>query len=300
MSSLRRTLGRWLKENRSADVLGMNRRNLGYVIPRNPRVLFQVADDKLLAKKVLTAGGVDMPETLCTFSSFFELQSAAERLSGYDELVIKPARGAGGRGILVLARVDGAWQTPSGRRYDARGLRRHIGDIIFGVYTLDRPDVALVERRLHPHPFFAELYSKGLSDIRIIVVDRKPILAMIRVPTDASDGKANLHQGGMGLGLDLQTGEIVQSWIKGRAVNAHPDTGVKTDGRMVPHWPEIIACAERAGQAVELRYLGVDLILARDGRPMVLEINVRPGLEIQNVTGLPLRRVMASFGIEEG
>ncbi len=281
------------------DVLGMNRRNIAYVIPRNPRALFPIADDKVRCKRVLEAAGVATPETLALFSTFHELEAVEARLEAFDECVIKPARGAGGRGILVLERHSNGWRTPSGRTLDTAALRRHIGDIVFGVYTLDRPDVALVERRLRPHPFFAELYPRGLSDIRVMVVDRRPVLAMIRVPTDASDGRANLHQGGLGLGLDLDTGRITRSWLLGREVTQHPDTGVATNGRTVPGWDRIVECATAVGQAVDLGYLGVDLVLSEDGHPLVLEINVRPGLEIQNVTGVPLRARLAALGIVE-
>jgi alpha-L-glutamate ligase-like protein len=277
----------------------MNRRNIAHVMPRNPRRLFPLANNKVLAKQVLGAAGIELPETLCLFKHFFELNSVAERLAPHQACVIKPAHGAGGRGILVLERVGDHWQTAGGRAMDVAMIRRHIGDIIFGAYSLDRPDVAIVETRLRPHQFFADLYPRGLSDIRIIVVDRVPVLAMIRVPTDASDGKANLHQGGLGLGLNLKTGQITQSWLKGAPVAVHPDTGVPTNGSTVPNWDLVVACAVRCAEAVELKYLGVDLVLASDGRPMVLEINVRPGLEIQNVTGTPLRKQMADLGIEE-
>lgn len=290
-----------LRRHRGDDVMGMNRRNLGFILPRNPRHMFPIADDKLLAKATLVAAGVPMPETLATFQYFHQLDGVEDVLAPFDECVIKPARGSGGRGILVMARdEDGGWRSAGGRPLTAAQIRRHIGDIVFGVYTLDRPDVAIVERRLHPHPFFARLYPGALSDIRVIVVDRIPVLAMIRVPTDASDGKANLHQGGLGLGLDLQTGEVMRSWLHGQPVTAHPDTGAQTNGVTVPHWAEVVDCARRVGEAVELRYLGVDLVLSRDGQPMVLEINVRPGLEIQNVTGVALRAHLAAFGIEEG
>ncbi|MCA9537890.1 MAG: hypothetical protein KC620_03315 [Myxococcales bacterium] len=290
-----------LRGHRAEAVLGMNRRNLAFILPRNPRHLFPVADDKLRAKAVLTAAGVPMPETLALFERFDQLSGVEATLARFDECVIKPANGSGGRGILVLGRgADGALRTARGREMTGDALRRHVGDIIFGVYTLDHPDVAIVERRLHPHPFFERLYPNALSDIRIIVVDGVPVLAMIRVPTNASDGKANLHQGGIGLGLDLPTGRVTRAWLKGRPVDAHPDTDAPLVDAQVPGWPAVLDCARRVGAAVDLRFLGVDLVLSRAGDPMVLEINVRPGLEIQNVTGVPLRAHLATLGIAEG
>jgi len=35
----------------------------------------------------------------------------------------------------------------------------------------------------------------GLPDIRIICFNMVPVIAMLRIPTELSDGKANLHSG---------------------------------------------------------------------------------------------------------
>lgn len=279
------------------DVMGINRRNLDLVRRRNERRHFPLADDKLLTKATLAAVGVPVAPSLSVFSSFGELGRLAERLAGLDEFVIKPASASGGRGILVIAGRDGdGWRTAGGRFVGLDELRRHVADIVFGVYTLDRSDRAIVEPRLHPHPFFADLWPHGLSDVRVILTDERPTLSMIRVPTRASEGRANLHQGALGLGLDLETGRTVRAWHRKRSITTHPDSGSPLLGLQVPDWPELIAIAERVAAVMPLKYLGLDLVVDRDLGPLVLEVNARPGLEIQNVTGVPLASRLRAMG----
>jgi alpha-L-glutamate ligase-like protein len=271
-------------------VLCMNRRNLEFVLPRNPRHHFDLANDKLRAKTALLEAGVPAAETLATFHGFAELKGLQERLSGLSDFVVKPARGSGGRGIVVIASSDKrGLLTASDRRMSWENLRRHVADIVFGVYSFDRNDVAMVEPRLRPSPFFEALYPDGLSDLRIILVDDEPVMAMVRVPTRASEGRANLHQGALGLGVRLQDGIIHRGYLKRRSIETHPDSGMPLTGQQIPQWGTLLDIARRASQAVPLNFLGVDLVVDRSLGPLVLEINVRPGLEIQNVNGVGLR-----------
>ena len=280
------------------EVMGMNRRNLEMIYPKNPRANYTLVDHKLKTKEILAAVGLPVAPTLATFTSFVELDSLHERLADLGEFVIKPANGSGGRGIVVVAgRVGDNYITAGGRRLDVSQMRKHIADIVFGVYTFDKADVAVVEPRLHPDPFFAALYPDGLSDVRVITVDGRPVISKIRVPTRASDGRANLHQGAIGLGLDLATGRVMRARKRGMAVETHPDTGLPLVGQFVPCWGEILDIARRGAAALPLGYLGFDIVIDRERGPIVLEVNARPGLEIQNVTGIPLRRHLRELGL---
>lgn len=274
-------------------VLGMNRRNLEMIYPRNPRIHFDCVNDKLKTKGLLRDAGLPVSDTLTTFSSFHELDALESRLAPLDEFVIKPAHGHGGQGIIVVVRREGPLCiTAGGRRLTPEQVRKHVADIVFGVYTFDKSDVAIVEPRIRPDAFFAELFPDGLSDVRVIVVDGTPALAMVRVPTRASDGRANLHQGAVGLGLDLASGEVVRARLKGAPMTHHPDTGQPLIGQVVPYWSDILDICRRGAKVIPLGYLGFDIVLDRGRGPLVLEVNARPGLEIQNVTGEPLRRVV--------
>ncbi len=284
MSPLRTFLSRLNgARERAATVLSMNRRNLHYIYTRNERKHFPLADDKLLAKEVLVAAGVRMPETYRTYSYFYELRGLEQDLAPYHDFVIKPAQGSGGSGIIVIVGRSGRdWLGISGKIYTLYDLKKHISDIIFGVYSFDLGDRAIIESRITQHPEMEVLSPLGLADVRVIMCDDVPVMSMTRIPTRQSEGKANLHQGALGVAIDLASGVTTHARFLGQPVATHPDTGIPLIGRTLPFWPEIIALAKLAARAVPLKYLGVDISIAPDG-PQLLEINVRPGLEIQNV-----------------
>lgn len=267
----------------ASTVLSMNRRNLHYIYTRNQRKHFPLADDKLLAKEVLGAAGVRMPATLRVYSYFYELRNLEKDLSAYEDFVIKPAQGSGGNGIIVIVGRSGKdWLGISGKTFTAFDLQKHLSDIIFGIYSFDLGDRAIIESRITQHTEMAELSPLGLADVRVIMCDNVPVMSMTRVPTRQSDGKANLHQGALGVAIDIATGITTHGQFLGLPRDTHPDTGIPVLGRTLPFWPQVIELAECAARAVPLKYLGVDISISPDG-PLLLEINVRPGLEIQNV-----------------
>lgn len=54
--------------------------------------------------------------------------------------------------------------------------------------------------------------------------------------------------------------------------------------------------AARCDEAPGLNYLGVDVVLDEERGPLVMEVNARPGLEIQNVSGFGLADLMHALG----
>src|SRR5205823_2388245 len=148
-----------------------------------------------------------------------------------------------------------------------------------------RPDVALVQQRVRPHPAFAAVSHRGVPDVRVIVYRGEPAMAMLRLPTRESGGRANLHQGGIGAGVDLATGRTGRAVQRDRVVARHPDTGRPLLGVRVPSWGRVLEIARRVAAEVGLGYLGVDLVIDRDRGPLLLEANARPGLAIQTANG---------------
>jgi alpha-L-glutamate ligase-like protein len=287
---------RWLISPEAGRVLGMNRRNLGYIYPCNPKRFLPLADDKVLAKEVLARAGVPVPATLGIYRHFFELRRLRENLAPHEEFVIKPARGRGGGGIIVVTgRNRAGWTSISGRALTVAELRRHITDIIFGVYSYELADAALVEERVCQHPALEELSPLGLADVRVILFRDRPVLAMVRVPTRKSEGRANLHRGGIGIDIDPDSGRTGRALHDRLEVRRHPDTGAVLTGRIVPFWAEILNASRMAAEAFPLKYIGIDVAIAATG-PMVLEINARPGLEIQNVTRRCLQTLLEERG----
>ena len=264
-------------------IMGLNRRNLELIYRHNPRAGFPVVDDKILTKEALSRAGVPVPRTLRIVDSFLAARRAVEELQQEASFVVKPARGSGGGGVLIVeSRPEGGWRTPSGRSLDREQLLQHLGDILFGVYSLGRADDrALVEQRVVPHPFFREIYARGIADIRVILLKEQPLMSMMRVPTDASDGKANLHQGAMGVSVSLADGRTGPGVYRGQQVTRHPDTDALVSGRVLPFWSQLLEHARAAARAMPLKYVGVDLVIDAALGPLMLEVNARPGLQIQ-------------------
>ncbi|MBI5488173.1 MAG: hypothetical protein HY905_12645 [Deltaproteobacteria bacterium] len=285
---------------RREALVGINRRNLELVDPHNERRHYPLADDKLLAKNVLAAAGVAVPRTVTVCERVADVPAVLATLGVLDEFVVKPARGSGGDGIVVaVGRASpGVWKLAGGGELAESDLRRHLAEIVFGAYALwgGLGDRALVEERIEPHEFLHGLWPHGLPDVRVITLGGVPFVAMVRVPTSRSGGRANLHQGGVGVAVDVATGRMTRAVLAGEQVERHPDTGRALTGAAVPCWPQIVGLARRASRAVPLGYLGVDIVLDRTGRALVLELNVRPGLEIQNVHGRGLAEFLAEVG----
>lgn len=280
----------------SQQVLGINRRNHDLLARYNPRALFQVVDNKLKAKEALTAIGVPVVETLATYHFQHDLQRFANDSYGWREFVIKPAQGSGGEGVLIISDQRGdVFETSGGRQVSTRQVESHLSDILGGVFSLNqRYDDAMVERRVHAPPVLAQLSYLGLPDLRILVFRGVPLLAMLRLATKASRGRANLHVGGLGVGVDLISGRTTAAIAGKQPVAAHPDSDLPLLGVQIPYWEEILQIAARCADAVALGYLGIDIVLDAEQGPLVLELNARPGLAIQLANRRGLRPLITA------
>ncbi len=67
----------------------------------------------------------------------------------------------------------------------------------------------------------------------------------------------------------------------------------------MPSWDGVKDVARRAAAAVPLGYLGCDVVVDEHRGPLILEINARPGLEIQNVHGYGLGRAIRGGRMSE-
>jgi alpha-L-glutamate ligase-like protein len=276
---------------RSAGVLGMNARNFEYIMPGNPRRFYPRVDDKLLTKTLALKHGIRVPELFGAIEFQHEVKSLFARVANLDEFVIKPTRGSGGRGILVAAgRTSKGFVKTDGEVIGFDRVYQHVSNILSGLYSLGgQNDRALIERRIHVAPAFDGFSYRGLPDIRIVIYRGYPVMAMIRLATAASDGRANLHQGAIGVGLSLNTGKPLDAVCRDQHISVHPDTGRRLDELAVPRWTELLQLAARCYEITGLAYFGADLVIDRELGPMLLELNARPGLSIQTANGTGLR-----------
>ncbi|MEM6634213.1 MAG: sugar-transfer associated ATP-grasp domain-containing protein [Bacteroidota bacterium] len=279
----------WTKQELSQSILGMNERNSEWVYKANPRKHFKWANDKILTKSRLEQLEIACASTYGIVERMIDVETVWEQVSEYPALAIKPAKGLGGGGIMVLKKdANGNWKKGS-KEVEPSDVFMHIANILQGIYSMGDEDRALIEYCIHPHPFFLEIYPDGVADFRVILYRDKPIMAMLRVPTDQSGGKANLHQGGLGIGVDMEWGCLTQGFNGSEYFDSHPDSGFNILGCEIPYWKEILELSIQCSQGFpELNYLGVDIVIDEELGPLVMEINVRPGLAIQlvNHTGL--------------
>jgi alpha-L-glutamate ligase-like protein len=271
------------KKLKERGILGMNRRNAACILDHNPRAKYPLVDDKLRLHRLCHTIGVASPTVYGVVAYHSQLRRIDDVLGERDDFVLKPNQGSAGRGVLVvIGRRGRDFVRHNGRTLTREELRQHLSDTLSGMYSLGaRPDQVLVQQRVRLHPTFEPIAFQGIPDLRVVLYRNEPAMAMLRLPTRESGGRANLHQGGIGAGVDLASGETHHAVRHNRFVRTHPDTGASVLGWKVPFWDEVLAMARKVSGAVGLGYIGVDIVLDRDTGPLLLEANARPGLAIQ-------------------
>lgn len=275
----------------------MNERNARYVAVENPRRLYPLVDNKLRAKQLAEDAGIAVPRLLAVLTSQRDAWHFDESLDTDEGFVVKPATGSGGNGILVVTDSVGVhFRRSSGTLFTREALAHHAASVQSGMYSLGgQRDVAMVEERVQLDPLFTDLAWGGVPDIRVVVYRGVPVLAMLRLPTAGSDGKANLHLGGVGVGVDLARGVTVGGIRYDRPITHHPDTLAPITGIELPGWSQLLELVARCQALCGLGYLGVDVVLDHRHGPLVLELNARPGLSVQLANRIGLRPCLASI-----
>lgn len=278
------------KTLKNFGVLGMNSRNIEYIARYNPRHLYPVVDNKLKTKQAAIKAGIAVPDLLGVIDNNWQMKGLADLINPLKKFVIKPARGSGGKGILVIGSRDfDYFIKSSGRKMEMSQIHRHVNNILSGLYSLGgKPDSAMIETMIEYDDVFNDYTYEGVPDLRVIIFKGIPVMAMLRCSTHASDGRANLHQGAIGVGIDIKTGESLLAVQHNKPVVRHPDTGRSFDGLQIPNWQQILQLAARCYEMTGLGYLGCDIVLDKNKGAMILEVNARPGLAIQlaNAKGL--------------
>ena len=279
-----------------SDILGMNARNFLFQGKYNRKYAKRIADEKLLTKRILKQAKLAIPKLYKQFKSEgvvenFDLSKLP------DSFVVKPSQGLGGEGILVIGghtppKNDqaGEWLAVDGTKLTDNDLRLHLLDILAGRYSmLDLPDRAFIEERVKVPPRFTAVSCQGTPDIGVLVFNRVPVMAFLRLPTKESHGKANMFQGAIACGIDIASGVTTNAVRYTDEIKFFPQTRRKLAGIAIPRWDEVLELAGLAAQACGLGYCRVDIALqprtSKTGKlkstPMVLEINAQPGLKIQ-------------------
>jgi alpha-L-glutamate ligase-like protein len=284
---------RWFrtpKELRELGVVGINMRNARFLLPNNPRRLYELVDNKLRTKALAEERGMTVAETYGVVRTPHDASRIEKILDGKTAFVIKPTRGSGGKGIMVIDKKVGKnFIKPSGVEVTPGDLKNHVSNILAGLFSLGgKRDFALIEYRVQPAKLLTDMSFQGAPDIRVVMLHGYPVMAMLRAATKESDGRSNLHQGALGIGIDIATGMSVRAIHHGNPVTHHPDLGVGLIGVQIPNWNTILKMAVTCQEMTGLGYLGVDIMIDETMGPLMIEVNARPGLAIQMANGIGL------------
>lgn len=275
------------------EILGMNARNRLYT-SKNSKSARKIANSKFLTKQVMAENDINVARVIAILESNEDVANFnwSQLESNF---VVKPSNGSGGKGIVVFKSKDtkGEFVDTMGDHWSLDALKTHCTDILEGKYS-SHPGVectVIVEERVEIHPQLAKFCYKGTPDVRVIVYNSVPVMAMLRLPTKESEGRANLHQGAIGVGVDLATG-ITTTAITGggRPITYVPDTKRKLAGFLVPCWEEVLLTAIKAANVSGAYYSGVDIFIDKEKGPIIVELNTSPGLSIQLANQRGLRR----------
>ena len=270
-------------------VLGLNARSLLYIKPFNPKKAVAFADDKMKTKAFLSARGIPTAKLFARIETRRQLQSF-DFNSLPDVCVLKPNYGFGGEGIIILkGRKNGEFLEQGKTPISTQRLREHIEDILDGKFSVNGlQDTAFFEQILIADECFTPFRPAGLPDIRIIVFNLVPVMAMLRIPTAESGGKANVHQGGIGIGIDIAKGTTTHAAQHHSMITELPHGG-SVSGIQLPRWEELLLIASKIQYITNIGYLAVDLTIDRELGPVLLEVNARAGLMVQVANLAPLR-----------
>ncbi len=271
------------------DVLTMTVRNREFVAKYNPPGLMaQLGKDAV--KAMLLPLGVPVARTYMVLGERADLEPFKGWLKDHDKFALKPSSSYGGEGILLVSGRKGEdYDTNMGPMKES-AIQAQAFAIVEGEFHGGQRDTAVVEELLVQQESLRDIVPLGLADVRVISFLGYPVMAMMRIPTEASGGKANIHLGAVAAGVRISTGTIIHSVWRGLRQPEHPDTGEQLLGRQIPFWDDILEVAAEAQRLTGLGYAGVDITLDKQRGPVVMEVNRRPGLEIQNANAAGLLR----------
>lgn len=277
-------------------ILGNNARISDFILPHNKRSAYPFVDNKILTHELAIKNNISCPNLYFTVESYGELKQLHNKFKDLKSAVIKPARGSQGNGILVINEIiwdedplKSTFITSRKNTSSYSAIEYHVSSILSGLYSLNGDmDQVLVQEKLDSIDELKSLSFQGLPDIRVILFYGIPVMAMTRLPTKASQGRGNLHQGAVGLGLKIKDGTVTGAIQNNKNIQNHPDLNTSLFDLKVPQWLEVLNLSSKCSDLVNIRYLGVDIVIDPKKGPMLLEMNARPGLSIQlaNKAGL--------------
>jgi len=276
-----------------SDILGMNARQSNYT-SQNSKTAQEICSSKYATKILLQSKQIPTAELHGIFTTIEDFDNF-NWLKMTNNFVIKPTNGNAGKGVIVFKKKNEKkmeWTDALGKVWNLDDIKWHCSNILEGQYsTYGGQHYAIVEERVLIHPKLLKYTYRGTPDVRVIVYNSVPVMALLRLPTKESEGRANQSQGAIGVGIDMATGITTYAAANLRnLIRFLPNTKKKLNGIKIPRWNELLKTAVIATNAADLNYSGIDLFIHETKGPMVVELNANPGLSIQIANKAGLRR----------
>lgn len=204
--------------------------------------------------------------------------------TGSDKVFLKRSDGIGGKGITLLVKTGTGYQTQNGQQLTAKMIaqyaQQHNGIFQEGVQQLKALN---------------QIYSGSINTLRVITENigghPRIVAALLRIGHSGSYVD-NFSQGGIALGIDLETGQAYEKATLETAdkITHHPDTHYPFKDFSVPDWPMVkdfvLQCCH---QFIYFPHLGWDIALTEEG-PLVIEQNIDIGPDLPQMALGGLRK----------
>lgn len=263
-------------------LLWQNARNLKYIKGFNSKMARKLADSKLKTKEFLWSRWVPVPKTLAILKRHEQITiDAVEALE--PPFVIKPNNGFGWKWIFVIDSRDasGNFVLNTGEVYSVEQIKIHLLNILDWFFSLSGSrDTVLIEKKIIITKEVQTLGTFGLPDIRIIVFNMVPVMAMLRIPTKESWWKANIHGWACAAWIDIWTGKLTYLTQHNKIVKSVPWIW-DVRGTVLPDWDKMLEMSVRVQKETSIGYLGCDIVMDDKEWPLLLEMNIRPWISIQ-------------------
>ena len=150
----------------------------------------------------------------------------------------------------------------------------------------------LIQDTLVQHSHVARFHPTSLNTLRIWMHQPEPdrwemYCASLRMGVEGmtiDNGSA----GGIAAPIDIETGRLGQAILRGndpdgvmlQEYSAHPTTGVRIEGEVLPMWPEVQALCRRTAALFPFGFMAVDVGMGTE-HPWMVEVEADPHAFIQ-------------------
>lgn len=271
-------------------LLWQNARNLQYIKWNNFSIAKKIADSKLRTKEFLKNKWISVPKTLLIIRNHSDIVDSIA-LSLNPPFVVKPNNWYWWKWILIIDSIDSVWNyvTNTWETFSKKELFLHFNYILDWFFSLSGTrDKVLIEKKVVLSSEIDLLWKYWLPDIRVIVFNMVPVMAMLRVPTKESWGKANLHGWACWVWIDIWTWKLTYITKAWKIIKSIPWIW---DVRWIklPFWDKVLEIAVSVQETTWIRYLWCDIVLDKELWPIILEMNIRAWLEVQVTNLSPLK-----------